>query len=60
MEFDFENGMKRLSEISEQMNGELPLEQSIKLYSEAAELVKKCREYIDNAKLTIEKMEEKQ
>lgn len=59
MEFDFENGMKRLSEISEQMNGELPLEQSIKLYSEAAELVKKCREYIDNAKLTIEKMEER-
>ena len=60
MEFDFEQGMKRLSEISEQMNGELPLEQSIKLYSEAAELVKKCRVYIDNAKLTIEKMEEKQ
>lgn len=59
MEFDFEQGMKRLSEISEQMNGELPLEQSIKLYSEAAELVKKCREYIDNAKLTIEKMEAK-
>lgn len=59
MEFDFEKGMKRLSEISEEMNGELPLEQSIKLYSEAAELVKKCREYIDNAKLTIEKMEEK-
>ncbi len=60
MEFDFEKGMERLSEISGQMNGELPLEQSIKLYSEAAELVKKCREYIDNAKLTIEKMEEKQ
>lgn len=59
MEFDFENGMKRLSEISEKMNGELPLEQSIKLYSEAAEIVKKCREYIDSAKLTIEKMEEK-
>ena len=54
MEFDFEKGMKRLSEISEQMNGDIPLEMSIKLYSEAAELVKKCREYIDSAKPAVE------
>lgn len=59
MEFDFEKGMKRLSEISEQMNGDIPLEMSIKLYSEAAELVKKCREYIDSAKLTVEQTEMK-
>ena len=57
MEFDFEKGMKRLSEISEQMNGDIPLEMSIKLYSEAAELVKKCREYIDSAKLAVEQTE---
>ncbi len=57
MDFDFEKGMKRLSEISEQMNGDIPLETSIKLYSEAAELVKKCREYIDEAKLEVEKTE---
>ena len=59
MDFDFEKGMKRLSEISEQMNGDIPLEMSIKLYSEAAELVKKCREYIDSAKLTVEQTEMK-
>ena len=59
MDFDFEKGMKRLSEISEQMNGDIPLETSIKLYSEAAELVKKCREYIDGAKLTVEQTEMK-
>lgn len=59
MEFDFEKGMRRLSEISEQMNGDIPLEMSIKLYSEAAELVKKCREYIDSAKLAVEQTEMK-
>ena len=59
MEFDFEKGMKRLSEISEQMNGDIPLEMSVKLYSEAAELVKKCREYIDSAKLAVEQTEMK-
>lgn len=59
MEFDFEKGMKRLSEISEQMNGDIPLEMSIKLYTEAAELVKKCREYIDSAKLAVEQTEMK-
>lgn len=59
MEFDFEKGMKRLSEISEQMNGDIPLEMSIKLYSEAAELVKKCRDYIDSAKLAVEQTEMK-
>ena len=59
MEFDFEKGMKRLSEISEQMNGDIPLEMSIKLYSEAAELVKKCREYIESAKLIVEQTEMK-
>ncbi len=59
MEFDFEKAMSRLTEISEQMNGDVPLETSIKLYSEAAELVKKCREYIQNAKLEVEKTEMK-
>ena len=40
---DFEQAMKRLTEISEQMNGaELPLEESMKLYTEAVGLVKFC------------------
>lgn len=55
---DFEKSMARLAEISEQMGAqELPLEQSMKLYAEAAELAKSCKEYINNAKLTIEKLD---
>lgn len=56
---DFEQSMKRLTEISERMSGaELPLEESMKLYAEAAELVKSCKEYIETAKLRIEKLEQ--
>ncbi|MBE6901061.1 MAG: exodeoxyribonuclease VII small subunit [Ruminococcaceae bacterium] len=54
---DFEKAMARLSEISELMSGELPLEQSVKLYTEAVELTKQCREYINAAKLTVEQLE---
>lgn len=54
---DFEKSMARLQEISELMSGELPLEQSMKLYTEAVELTKQCREYIMNAKLTVEQLE---
>ncbi len=55
---EFGKAMKRLSEISKSMSGEeLPLEDSIKLYAEAAELVKYCKDYIDNAKLKIEQLD---
>ncbi len=55
---EFEKAMKRLTEISKSMGGdELPLEDSIKLYSEAAELVKFCKDYIDKAKLKIEQLD---
>lgn len=55
---EFEQAMKRLNEISESMSGsELPLEQSMKLYAEAAELVKFCKEYIEGAKLKIKQIE---
>ena len=54
----FEQAMKRLNEISESMGGsELPLEQSMKLYAEAAELVKFCKGYISEAKLKVEQIE---
>lgn len=56
---EFEQAMKRLSEISGRMSGgDLPLEESLKLYSEAAELVKFCKEYIADAKLRVEQLEE--
>ena len=55
---EFEQAMKRLTEISECMSGsELPLEQSMKLYAEAAELVKFCKDYIADAKLKVEQIE---
>lgn len=54
---DLEKNMARLQQISEQMSGELPLEESVKLYTEAVELTKQCREYINTAKLTIERLE---
>lgn len=51
--------MKRLADISEKMKAaDLPLDESMKLYTEAVELTKKLKEYIDGAKLTVEKLEE--
>lgn len=56
---DFEKEMKRLAEISDKMKApDLPLDESMKLYTEAVELTKKLKEYIDGAKLTVEKLEE--
>ena len=55
---DFEKEMRRLAEIANKMKGDLPLEESMKLYTEAVELSKKLKDYIDNAKLTIEQLEE--
>ena len=55
---DFESSMKRLAEISEKMSsGELPLEEAMKLYAEATVTVKQCKDYLNNAKLTIEQLE---
>ena len=56
---DFEKEMNKLRDISQKMSGgELPLEESMKLYTQAVELTKKLGEYIDSAKLTVEKLEE--
>lgn len=55
---DFEAEMKKLSDIAAKMEaGDLPLEESMKLYTEAVELTKKLREYIDGAKLKVEALE---
>lgn len=57
---DFEAEMKKLADIAAKMeSGELPLEESMKLYTEAVELTKKLREYIEQAKLKVETLEEK-
>ncbi len=54
---EFEKAMARLNEIAELMSRELPLEESMKLYTEAVELTKQCREHIAGAKLKIEQLE---
>lgn len=57
---DFEKEMNKLRGIAEKMSrGELSLEQSMKLYTEAVELTKKLGDYIENAKLTVEQLEAK-
>lgn len=55
---DFEAEMKKLGEIAKKMEqGDLPLEESMKLYTEAVELTKKLKDYIEAAKLKVETLE---
>ncbi len=55
----FETAMKRLDEISAQMEQpDVSLDNSMKCYKEAVELVAFCRKYINDAKLTVHKLEE--
>lgn len=55
---NFEEEMKKLDAICAEMSdGDITLERSLALYTEAVERTKKLREYIDGAKLTIEKLE---
>lgn len=60
MEFNFEKAMSRLSEISALMaKNEISLDESMKLYTEAAGLIEKCGKYLDEAKLVVEQAEMK-
>lgn len=60
-EISFETAMQRLNEISVLMNDEnLPLENAIKLYSEASELIVICRAEMDNAQLALKTLFEGQ
>ena len=55
---DFEAEMKKLADIAAKMEtGDLPLEESMKLYTEAVELTKKLKDYIEKAKLKVEMLE---
>jgi exodeoxyribonuclease VII small subunit len=53
----FESNMQRLEEIVRKMErGDVPLEESLKLFQEGTGLVKKCAELLDNAELEIKKI----
>ena len=53
----FEENMKRLEEIVRSMErGEVPLEESLKLFQEGTELVRACGKLLDDAQLQIKKI----
>ena len=53
----FEAAMKRLDEISCEMEkSDISLENSMRCYKEAVDLVAFCRKYIAEAKLEVEKL----
>ncbi len=61
MEFNFEEAIKRLSEISSLMSdSNISLDDSLKLYTEAAGLIEKCGKYLDEAKLVVEQAQIKE
>ena len=54
---DFEKKLKKIEDIAEKMEaGELSLEESLGSYEEAMKVIKECEEYIESAKLRIEKV----
>lgn len=56
----FEEGIQRLQELMKQLQDEAtPLAKSIKLYAEAAELIRYCNESLQNAKVQIDEIDAK-
>ena len=50
----FEQNMQRLEQIVRAMErGDVPLEESLKLFQEGTELVRSCNELLDNAQLQV-------
>ena len=53
----FEESMNRLEQIVRAMErGDVPLEESLKLFQEGTELVQTCTKLLDNAQLQIKKV----
>ena len=53
----FEENMHRLEQIVRTMErGEVPLEESLKLFQEGTELVKNCGKLLDDAELQVKKI----
>lgn len=54
----FEEGMQRLQELLALMQNEnTSLDQSVKLYAEAAQLIRYCNETLNTAKIQIEEID---
>lgn len=53
----FEENMQRLEQIVRAMErGDVPLEESLKLFQEGTELVRKCGKILDEAQLQVHKI----
>ena len=53
----FESNMQRLEQIVRAMErGEVPLEESLKLFQEGTELVRTCGKLLDEAQLQVKKI----
>ena len=53
----FEENMQRLEQIVRTMErGDVPLEESLKLFQEGTELVRSCGKLLDDAQLQIQKV----
>ena len=53
----FETNMQRLEQIVRAMErGDVPLEESLKLFQEGTELVRCCNELLENAQLQVKKI----
>ncbi len=53
----FESSMARLEQIVRAMErGDVPLEESLKLFQEGTELVKNCSKLLENAQLQVKKI----
>ncbi len=53
---NLEGAVKRLEEIAAQMGGELSIDESIKLYTEAVKLLDFANGKLEDAKLKVEKL----
>ncbi len=52
--FTFENAMQRLDEIVKILErGEVPIEESLKLFEEGASLIKKCNNVLNKAEQKV-------
>ena len=53
----FESNMQRLEQIVRAMErGDVPLEESLKLFQEGTELVRNCNQLLENAQLQVKKI----
>ena len=53
----FESNMQRLEQIVRAMErGDVPLEESLKLFQEGTELVRTCNELLENAQMQVKKI----